>query len=119
MNINLGNIGELNFEDKMAAAISLEFADGLLNINGKIFSHATERLDENEKISADIDVEVAQKKIVIQVNSIIEYIKSIPVMYEAIQKIDSEEVEHMTSFNVAELNVNIIDGKKNSSKKVS
>lgn len=109
---NFTKSDEVNFEDKIiqtVIAIALESVDGLLNINGKAFYHAAERLDEDDQITSGIDVEVEKKQTAIQLDIIIEYGKSIPALYEAIQKIVSEEVERMTSLEVTELNVTVAD----------
>lgn len=104
--------GELTFEDKVVQTIigiALESVDGLLTVDGGFFSNVADKLVNREDVTSGIDVEVGKKQVAVDLDIVVEYGKDMAKLYDQIKKIIVEEVERMTSLQVIEVNVNVVD----------
>lgn len=104
--------GELTFEDKVIqkiVGISLETIPGLLTINGGFFSNLTDKIVSNNDVTSGIDVEVGKKEVAVDLDIVAEYGVDISKIYEDIKRVIEKEVKHMTSLEVIEVNVNVVD----------
>ena len=104
--------GELTFEDKVIqkiVGISLETIPGLLTINGGFFSNLADKIVNNNDVTSGIDVEVGKKEVAVDLDIVAEYGVDISKIYEEIKRVIEKEVKHMTSLEVIEVNVNVVD----------
>ncbi|APB31276.1 Asp23/Gls24 family envelope stress response protein [Vagococcus teuberi] len=104
--------GELTFEDKVIqkiVGISLETIPGLLTINGGFFSNLADKIVSNNDVTSGIDVEVGKKEVAVDLDIVAEYGVDISKIYEDIKRVIEKEVKHMTSLEVIEVNVNVVD----------
>lgn len=104
--------GELTFEDKVIqkiVGISLETIPGLLTINGGFFSNLADKIVNNNDATSGIDVEVGKKEVAVDLDIVAEYGVDISKIYEDIKRVIEKEVKHMTSLEVIEVNVNVVD----------
>ncbi len=104
--------GELRFEDKVIqkiVGISLETIPGLLTINGGFFSNLADKIVSNNDVTSGIDVEVGKKEVAVDLDIVAEYGVDISKIYEDIKRVIEKEVKHMTSLEVIEVNVNVVD----------
>ena len=104
--------GELTFEDKVIQkiiGISLETIPGLLTINGGFFSNLADKIVNNNDVTSGIDVEVGKKEVAVDLDIVAEYGVDISKIYEDIKRVIEKEVKHMTSLEVIEVNVNVVD----------
>lgn len=104
--------GELTFEDKVIqkiVGISLETIPGLLTINGGFFSNLADKIVNNNDVTSGIDVEVGKKEVAVDLDIVAEYGVDISKIYEDIKRVIEREVKHMTSLEVIEVNVNVVD----------
>ncbi|RHH71160.1 MULTISPECIES: Asp23/Gls24 family envelope stress response protein [Vagococcus] len=104
--------GELTFEDKVIqkiVGISLETIPGLLTINGGFFSNLADKIVNNNDVTSGIDVEVGKKEVAVDLDIVAEYGVDISKIYEDIKRMIEKEVKHMTSLEVIEVNVNVVD----------
>lgn len=106
--------GELSYDDKVIQkiiGIALEKVDGLLEVNGGLFSNITKKLVNTENVTQGINVEVGRKEVAVDLDIITEYGKDITKLYEKIKDIISTEVSQMTHLKVIEVNVKVSDVK--------
>ncbi|MGY3779163.1 Asp23/Gls24 family envelope stress response protein [Isobaculum melis] len=106
--------GDLTFDDKVIQkiiGISLESINGLLTVNGGFFSNIAEKLVNTNNVTAGIDVEVGKKQVAVDLDIVAEYGTDIAKLYDQIQKVIAEQVKKMTSLEVIEVNVNVVDVK--------
>lgn len=106
--------GELTYEDKVVQTIigiALESVDGLLTVDGGFFSNVADKLVNREDVTSGIDVEVGKKQVAVDLDIVAEYGKDISKIYEQVKEIIAREVERMTSLQVIEVNVNVVDVK--------
>lgn len=106
--------GDLTFDDKVIqkiVGIALEKIDGLLTVDGGFFSNLAEKLVNTDNVTSGIDVEVGKKQVAVDLDIVAEYGKDITDIYEQIKKVISEEMNKMTSLDVIEVNVNVVDVK--------
>ena len=104
--------GELTFDDKVIQkiiGISLETIPGLLTINGGFFSNLADKIANNNDVTSGIDVEVGKKEVAVDLDIVAEYGVDISKIYEDIKRVIEKEVKHMTSLEVIEVNVNVVD----------
>lgn len=104
--------GELTFDDKVIQkiiGISLETIPGLLTINGGFFSNLADKIVNNNDVTSGIDVEVGKKEVAVDLDIVAEYGVDILKIYEDIKRVIEKEVKHMTSLEVIEVNVNVVD----------
>ncbi|MBO0420941.1 MAG: Asp23/Gls24 family envelope stress response protein [Vagococcus fluvialis] len=104
--------GELTFDDKVIQkiiGISLETIPGLLTINGGFFSNLADKIVNNNDVTSGIDVEVGKKEVAVDLDIVAEYGVDISKIYEDIKRVIEKEVKHMTSLEVIEVNVNVVD----------
>ncbi|NKC68437.1 Asp23/Gls24 family envelope stress response protein [Vagococcus fluvialis] len=104
--------GELTFDDKVIQkiiGISLETIPGLLTINGGFFSSLADKIVNNNDVTSGIDVEVGKKEVAVDLDIVAEYGVDISKIYEDIKRVIEKEVKHMTSLEVIEVNVNVVD----------
>ena len=104
--------GELTFDDKVIqkiVGISLETIPGLLTINGGFFSNLADKIVNNNDVTSGIDVEVGKKEVAVDLDIVAEYGVDISKIYEDIKRVIEKEVKHMTSLEVIEVNVNVVD----------
>lgn len=106
--------GELTYDDKVIQkiiGIALEKVDGLLAVNGGLFSNITKKLVNTENVTQGINIEVGKKEVAVDLDIITEYGKDITKIYEEIKKIVSQEISQMTHLKVVEVNVKASDVK--------
>jgi uncharacterized alkaline shock family protein YloU len=106
--------GELTYDDKVIQkiiGIALENIDGLLTVDGGFFSNIAEKLVNTDNVTSGIDVEVGKKQVAVDLDIVAEYGKDIAKLFTEIQKLIVEEVKKMTSLEVIEVNVNVVDVK--------
>lgn len=106
--------GELTFEDKVIQkiiGIALEDVDGLLTVNGGFFSNLAEKIVNSNDVTSGIDVEVGKKQVAVDLEIVAEYGKDISKLYDKIKEIIVEQVQKMTSLEVIEVNVTVVDVK--------
>lgn len=104
--------GELTYDDKVIQkiiGIALENIDGLLTVDGGFFSNIAEKLVNTDNVTSGIDVEVGKKQVAVDLDIVAEYGKDISKLFTDIQKLIVEEVRKMTSLDVIEVNVNVVD----------
>lgn len=104
--------GELTYDDKVIQkiiGIALENIDGLLTVDGGFFSNIAEKLVNTDNVTSGIDVEVGKKQVAVDLDIVAEYGKDISKLFTDIQKLIVEEVRKMTSLEVIEVNVNVVD----------
>lgn len=104
--------GELTYDDKVIQkiiGIALENIDGLLTVDGGFFSNIAEKLVNTDNVTSGIDVEVGKKQVAVDLDIVAEYGKDIAKLFTDIQKLIVEEVRKMTSLEVIEVNVNVVD----------
>ena len=106
--------GELTFDDKVVQkiiGIALESVDGLLTIDGGFFSNIANKLVNREDITSGIDVEIGKKQVAVDLDIVAEYGLDIAALYDKIKKVIVREVVKMTSLEVVEVNVMVVDVK--------
>lgn len=106
--------GELTYDDKVIQkiiGIALENIDGLLTVDGGFFSNIAEKLVNTDNVTSGIDVEVGKKQVAVDLDIVAEYGKDIAKLFTDIQRLIVEEVKKMTSLEVIEVNVNVVDVK--------
>lgn len=104
--------GELTFDDKVIQkiiGISLESIPGLLTVNGGFFSNLADKLVNTNDVTSGIDVEVGKKEVAVDLDIVAEYGVDISKIYDDIKLVIEKEVKHMTSLEVIEVNVNVVD----------
>lgn len=104
--------GELTFDDKVIQkiiGISLESIPGLLTVNGGFFSNLADKIVNTNDVTSGIDVEVGKKEVAVDLDIVAEYGVDISKIYDDIKLVIEKEVKHMTSLEVIEVNVNVVD----------
>ena len=104
--------GELTFDDKVIQkiiGISLESIPGLLTVNGGFFSNLADKIVNTNDVTSGIDVEVGKKEVAVDLDIVAEYGVDISKIYDDIKVVIEKEVKHMTSLEVIEVNVNVVD----------
>lgn len=106
--------GELTYEDRVIQkiiGIALEKVDGLLAVNGGLFSSIKNKLVNSENVTEGINVEVGKKEVAVDLDIITEYGKDITKIYQDIKEIIASEIRQMTHLEVIEVNVKASDVK--------
>ncbi|CAK1255066.1 Uncharacterized conserved protein YloU [Fructobacillus tropaeoli] len=104
--------GELSFEDKVIQKIiahSIENVDGLLDVNGSLFSNIAGKVVNNDNKTSGISVEIGKKQVAFDMSIIVEYGKDIPTIYDSIKKISAEHILESTNLELVEVNVTVVD----------
>lgn len=104
--------GKLTYEDKVIQkiiGISIEEVEGLLTVDGGVFSNLAGKLVNTDDVTAGIDVEVGEKQVAVDLDIVAEYGKDIHKIYNEMKEIITKEVKNMTGLEVIEVNVNVVD----------
>lgn len=104
--------GQLSYDDRVIQkiiGIALEKVDGLLSVNGGLFSNIAKKLVNTDNPTQGINVEVGTKEVAVDLDIITEYGKDITAIYNQIKDIVSSEIRNMTHLEVIEVNVNVSD----------
>ena len=103
---------KLTFEDAVIAKIAGKTAqdiDGLLSMNGNFFSDIADRFRTDSDPTKGISVEVGEKQVAIDMNSILEYDRNARDVVERLTSAVTEAVESMTGLSVVEVNSHVSD----------
>ncbi|OFU58986.1 general stress protein [Enterococcus sp. HMSC14A10] len=104
--------GDLVYDDKVIQTIigiAIEQIDGLLTVDGGIFSNAAEKLVNTDNVTAGIDTEVGKEQVAVDMDVVIEYGKDITKVASEIRKVIRDEVAKMTHLDVIEVNLHVVD----------
>lgn len=104
--------GDLVYDDKVIQkiiGIAIEQIDGLLTVDGGIFSNAAEKLVNTDNVTAGIDTEVGKEQVAVDMDVVIEYGKDITKVASEIRKVIRDEVAKMTHLDVIEVNLHVVD----------
>ena len=104
--------GALTYEDKVVQKIvglALESVDGLLSVEGGLFSNLTGKLVNTDNVTTGVDVEVGKTQVAVDLKVVTEYRKNVPDIYEKIKEVIRKEVAAMTELEVVEVNVTVTD----------
>lgn len=104
--------GDLVYDDKVIQkiiGIAIEQIDGLLTVDGGIFSNAAEKLVNTDNVTAGIDTEVGKEQVAVDMDVVIEYGKDITKVASEIRKVIRAEVAKMTHLDVIEVNLHVVD----------
>ncbi|MFC4770544.1 Asp23/Gls24 family envelope stress response protein [Enterococcus hermanniensis] len=111
---NEKNDGSLKFEDKAIQQIiaqAINDIDGLLAVDGGVFSNTAEKLVNVENERAGIKTEVGEKQVAVDLKIVAEYGKDIEDVYNKIKELIQKEVHRATHLDVIEVNVDVTDVK--------
>ncbi len=104
--------GDLVYDDKVIQkiiGIAIEQIDGLLTVDGGIFSNAAEKIVNTDNVTAGIDTEVGKEQVAVDMDVVIEYGKDITKVASEIRKVIRDEVAKMTHLDVIEVNLHVVD----------
>lgn len=111
---NEKNEGSLKFEDKAIQQIiaqAINDIDGLLAVDGGVFSNTAEKLVNVDNERAGIKTEVGEKQVAVDLKIVAEYGKDIEEVYNKIKELIQKEVHNATHLDVIEVNVDVTDVK--------
>lgn len=95
-----------NVIEIIAKLTALE-VEGVAGLNGGVTSEIAEFLGRSKSSKKGVRVETGQKETIVNLNVILKYGYSIPVVAEQIQASVKDTVENMTGLSVVEVNVHI------------
>lgn len=104
--------GDLVYDDKVIQkiiGIAIEQIDGLLTVDGGIFSNAAEKLVNTDNVTAGIDTEVGKEQVAVDMDVVIEYGQDITKVASEIRKVIRDEVAKMTHLDAIEVNLHVVD----------
>ena len=104
--------GELSYDNKVVQKIiglALEHVDGLLAIDGGFFSNLADKIVNTDNVTSGVNVEVGKEQVAVDLNVVVEYKKNVPDLYKEIKRVVSKEISDMTSLEVVEVNVKVVD----------
>ena len=104
--------GELSYDNKVVQKIiglALEHVDGLLAIDGGFFSNLADKIVNTDNVTTGVNVEVGKEQVAVDLNVVVEYKKNVPDLYKEIKRVVSKEISDMTSLEVVEVNVKVVD----------
>ena len=104
--------GELSYDNKVVQKIiglALEHVDGLLAIDGGFFSNLADKIVNTDNVTTGVNVEVGKEQVAVDLNVVVEYQKNVPDLYKEIKRVVSKEISDMTSLEVVEVNVKVVD----------
>ena len=104
--------GELSYDNKvvqMIICIALEQVDGLLAIDGGFFYKLADKIVNTDNVTTGVNVEVGKEQVAVDLNVVVEYKKNVPDLYKEIKRVVSKEISDMTSLEVVEVNVKVVD----------
>lgn len=104
--------GELSYDNKVVQKIiglALEQVDGLLAIDGGFFSNLADKIVNTDNVTTGVNVEVGKEQVAVDLNVVVEYKKNVPDLYKEIKRVVSKEISDMTSLEVVEVNVKVVD----------
>ena len=111
---NEKNDGSVKFEDKAIQQIiaqAINDIDGLLAVDGGVFSNTAEKLVNVDNERAGIKTEVGKKQVAVDLKIVAEYGKDIEEVYNKIKELIQKEVHNATHLDVIEVNVDVTDVK--------
>ena len=104
--------GELSYDNKVVQKIiglALEHVDGLLAIDGGFFSNLADKIVNTDNVTSGVNVEVGKEQVAVDLNVVVEYQKNVPDLYKEIKRVVFKEISDMTSLEVVEVNVKVVD----------
>lgn len=104
--------GNITFENRVIETIigkAIGKVDGLLSVDGGLFSNLKNKIVKNHDVREGVNVEVGKKQVAVDLNIITEYDKDILKIVENMKSVISEQVNKMTHLQVVEVNVNVVD----------
>ncbi len=104
---NLGMIKIAPNVIEIIAKLTALEVEGVAGLNGGVTSEIAEFLGRNKSSKKGVRVEAGQKETIVNLNVILKYGFSIPVVAEQIQASVKDTVENMTGLSVVEVNVHI------------
>lgn len=106
-------VSEYSIEEKVIAKMVkkvVEKVDGILGLQGNIFSSITDSLtSNNQESTSGIDVDIDDKIAVVNTNIILQYGKKAPQVFSQLDRMIKEEVLNLTGIKVQAVKANIID----------
>ncbi|MCC4312115.1 Asp23/Gls24 family envelope stress response protein [Carnobacterium maltaromaticum] len=106
--------GELTYEDRVIqkiVGIALESIDGLLTVDGGFFSNIAGKLVNTNDVTTGINVDVGKKQVAVDLDIVAKYGSNLAKIYNEIKEVVVSEVNRMTTLEVVEVNVNVVDVK--------
>lgn len=104
--------GELTFDDKVVQKIvgnSIEKVPGLLGVDGGFVTNIKNKIVNSDNPTDGIDVEVGKEQVAVDLNIIMAYGHNAHDVYDALVKAISKQVKDITSLELVELNVEVVD----------
>ncbi|WP_373809124.1 Asp23/Gls24 family envelope stress response protein [Streptococcus ferus] len=104
--------GTITYTDKVIEKIigrALQSVEGLLSVNGGLFSTIKNKMVNSEDVTEGVDVEVGTKQVATDLKIVVEYDQDIPAIVDSIKSVISDEVKLMTHLEVIEVNVEVVD----------
>ncbi|WP_281165681.1 Asp23/Gls24 family envelope stress response protein [Liquorilactobacillus sicerae] len=102
----------LTFDDgviEKIAGLAARNVDGVLALNGGMFSEITDRFRSQADPTQGIDAEVGKKQVALEMNATVEYGKDIQQIFQAVTQKVIRDIRNFTGLEVIELNLHIND----------
>lgn len=90
------------------ASVAASQVDGVLDLKGGVLTGIQETFGTTD-MTKGVSAEIGEKEAAFDINVIIEYGKSAPIVYENIKRIVSDHILTMTGLHVVEVNLKVVD----------
>lgn len=103
--------GKLTYDDKVIkkiAGIAADSVQGVLTVSSGLIGSLTDNLRRDDE-TRGITVEVGEKQVALDMNTICEYGRHVPQLYDEMIKKVAAAVLEMTGLEVVELNMHVED----------
>ncbi|KRM84327.1 Asp23/Gls24 family envelope stress response protein [Liquorilactobacillus vini] len=91
------------------AGLAARNVDGILALNGGMFSEITDRFRAQADPTQGIDAEVGKKQVALEMNATVEYGKDIQQIFQTVTQKVARDIRNFTGLEVIELNLHIND----------
>lgn len=103
--------GKLTYDDKVIkkiAGIAADSVQGVLTVSSGIIGSLTDSLRKDDQTKG-ITVEVGEKQVALDMNTVCEYGRHVPKLYDEMAKKVADSILEMTGLEVVELNMHVED----------
>lgn len=104
--------GELTFNDKVIQKVvgyAIENVPGLLGVDGGFIANIKNKLVNSDNPVDGIAVEVGKEQVAVDLNVIMAYGNNAHAIYKALTEVITKQLTDITSLELVELNVEVID----------
>lgn len=103
---------KLTFDDnviKKIAGLASRNIDGVLSLEGGVFSNLSNRFRGNSDPTQGVDAQIGEKQVALSINLTVEYGKDMRQVFQQVCQRVKQDIERFTGLDVIEVKVHIDD----------